>query len=192
MIAICGLLVFQGLGILHFSIALADAASEKERAEIINAWADVAGVASTAWRAELSETKAYDRTAAINRRKALSTLLSIRPMSSHDWLSLAGVQLATDEPMERVLDSLRLSMLTGANEGHVMGERGVIGASLWDRLPPDLKRWVAMDLAAGHIVARERLQATLAAEPERVRDELRAAMLTTGISPEEVRRRLGY
>ena len=70
-------------------------------------------------------------------------------MSSYDWLSLSGLQLITDQPMEQVFASLELSMLTGPNEGYFMAERGLFGASLWERLPPDLQRRVAIDLAVG-------------------------------------------
>jgi hypothetical protein len=50
--------------------------------------------------------------------------------------------------MEEVLGSLELSMLTGPNEGYVMGERAVFALSLWDKLPADLKRHAAIDVAA--------------------------------------------
>ena len=51
--------------------------------------------------------------------------------------------------MEQVLGSLKLSMLTGPNEGYVMAERGIFGVSLWESLSPDLKRRVINDLAKG-------------------------------------------
>ena len=53
--------------------------------------------------------------------------------------------------MEQVFGSLELSMVTGPNEGYVLAERGIYGVSLWERLSPDLKRRVAIDLAAGEI-----------------------------------------
>ena len=57
------------------------------------------------------------------------------------------MQLVTDQPMEQVLESLKLSTLTGPNEGYVMAERGIFGVSLWEGLSPDLKSRVAIDLA---------------------------------------------
>ena len=53
--------------------------------------------------------------------------------------------------MERVLGSLRLSMLTGPNEGYAMAERGIFGVSLWESLSPDLKRRVVIDLAGAEM-----------------------------------------
>ena len=40
-------------------------------------------------------------------------------------------------------------MLTGPNEGYIMADRGIFGVSLWESLPPDLKRRMAIDLAVG-------------------------------------------
>ena len=94
--------------------------------------------------------------------------------------------------MEQVFGSLELSMLTGPNEGYVMAERGIFGVSLWESLSPYLKRRVANDLAAGEITGNEKFRAVLSAQPERVRNELRAAVLATGLSPKEVERRLGF
>ena len=48
--------------------------------------------------------------------------------------------------MEQVLGSLKLSVLTGPNEGYVMAERGIFGVSLWESLSPDLKSRAAIDL----------------------------------------------
>ena len=41
----------------------------------------------------------------------------------------------------------RSSSSRRSNEGYVMGERAVFALSLWERLPADLKRHVAIDVA---------------------------------------------
>ena len=147
MIGICGFSVAQGWRIVHFSLAMVNIDSSEKRAEIINTWSAVPGLASTALRAGLTdEINPSDPKAANRRREALSAILSIKPLSSIDWLSLSGMQLVTDQPMEQVLGSLKLSMLTGPNEGYVMTERGIFGVSLWESLSPDLKSRVAVDL----------------------------------------------
>ena len=129
----------------------------------------------------------------------LALILSIKPLSSFDWLSLSNMQLAMDQPMEDVLASLKLSMLTGPNEGYVMAERGVFGVSLWESLSPDLKSRVARDLVLALFPrnriegeASGKLRAVLSAKPERVRKELREALLTTGLSPEKIEQKLGF
>ena len=87
--------------------------------------------------------------------------------------------------MEQVFDSLELSMLTGPNEGHVMGERAVFAVSLRDRLPADLKRHAAVDVAFPRTPE-------VATEPEWVRNELREAIVATGVSPKQIEKHLGF
>jgi hypothetical protein len=193
MIGICGFSVARGWGIVHFSLAMVNIDSSEKRAEIINTWTSAPDVASAAWQAELTKRiNTSDSKTANSRREALSSILSIEPLDSVDWLSLSGIELITDQPMEQVFESLELSMLTGPNEGYVMADRGIFGVSLWERLSPYLKRRVVLDLAAGEITGNEKFRAVLSAQPERVRNDLRAAMLATGLSPKEVEIRLGF
>jgi hypothetical protein len=200
MIGICGISVARGLGIVHFSLAKANVDSSEKRAEMVKTWGSAADVASSALRADLGyRIDPSDRKAADRRRKTLTALVLIRPMSSYDWLSLSGLQLITDQPMEQVFASLELSMLTGPNEGHVMGERAVFALSLWERLPADLKIHAAADVAAMMLTrtpaeAAEvgRFRAVLATEPDWVRNELREALVATGASPREIEKHLGF
>ena len=193
LIGICGFAVARGWSIVLFSVA-ADAL--KNPAEIAQAWSSTPGVASTALETEVTDKiDPSDLTAANNRREQLSAILSIKPLSSYDWLSLSGMLLVTDEPMQQVLESLALSVLTGPNEGYVMAERGIFGVSLWESLSPDRKNRAAMDLAMGRIAVlgevRERLRVVLSSKTEQVRSELKNALLATGVSPKEIEQRLG-
>ena len=191
-IGICGCAVAWGSDIVWFSLATANIDTSQNREKILNTWSAVPQVGSAALRAELSEKiDASDSKAAHNRREALATIVAIQPLSPINWMLLSAMQLVTDQPMEQVFDSLELSMVTGPNEGYLMPERGIYGVSLWPRLPPDLKRRVANDLTAAEIIGNSAFRATLSAQPDGVRDELRAAILATGLLPEEVERRLG-
>ena len=191
-IGICGCAVFWGSDIVRFSLATANIDSSENREKILNTWTTVPEVASAALRAQLSEKiDPSDSKAANSRREALTAIVAIQPLSPINWMLLSAMQLVTDQPMEQVFDSLELSMVTGPNEGYLMPERGIYGVSLWPRLPPDLKRHVANDLTAAEIIGNSAFRATLSAQPEGVRDELRAAMLATGLSPQEVEQRLG-
>jgi hypothetical protein len=193
MIGICALSVTRGLSNVQFSLAMANIHSSENRAETIHKWTAVPGIASAALQSELTEKiNPSDMKAANNRRGALSAILSINPLSSMNWLLLSGMQFITDQPMERVLGSLLLSAMTGPNEGYVMADRGIFGASLWEDLSPDLKRHTAMDLAVGEIPNDGRFRAALSAKSETVRNELRTAILATGLSPKELERRLGF
>src|SRR5262249_46316254 len=142
-----------------------------------------------------------DEMAAIRRRAVLSAILSIKPLSSRDWLALSTMQLVTDQPIEEVLGSLNLSMLTGPNEGYVMGERGIFAVSLWEDLSPDLKSRTAIDLAPMNFVVPRtvaegaeslKFRAVLSTKSERVRNELRATLLAAGLSPKQIEQRLGF
>ena len=147
LIGICGLSVAQGWRIVHFSLATMNIDSSEKRAEITNTWSAVPGLASIALQAELTdEINTSDMKAANRRREVLSAILSIKPLSSIDWLSLSGMQLVTDQPMEQVLGSLKLSVMTGPNEGYVMTERAIFAVSLWEDLSSDLKSRVAIDM----------------------------------------------
>ena len=150
LIGICGFSVAQGWTIVRFSLATMNVESPEKRAEIAKTWGTTPGLASTALRTVLADKiNIADQKAANQQREALAAILSIKPLSSRDWLSLSGVQLVTDQPMDDVLESLKLSTLTGPNEGYVMVERGIYGVSLWESLSPDLKSRVANDLVAG-------------------------------------------
>jgi hypothetical protein len=193
LIGICTLSVARGLSIVHFTVARTSAHSPENRPETIYRWATVPGAASADLQLELKEKiNPSDLKAANRRREALSALLSIKPLSSMDWLSLSGMQLITDQPMEQALGSLLLSTMTGPNEGYVMADRGIFGASIWEDLSPDLKRHTAMDLAVEEIPDVGRFRTVLSAKSETVRNELRTAILATGLSPKEVERRLGF
>jgi hypothetical protein len=202
MIGICGFSVARGWSIVHFSLAMVNIDSLKNRAEITQAWSAVPGVASTALQTELREKiDPSDLKAANSRRETLSTILSITPLSSFDWLTLSDMQLVTDQPMEQVLGSLELSVLTGPNEAYVMAERGIFAVSLWEDLSPDLKSRAAIDLAPMNFVVprtvaegveRVKFRAVLSTKPERVRNELRKALLATGLSSKEIEERLGF
>ena len=107
--AICGLVVAQGWGVAHFALASENINSSEKRAEITNTWKDVPGLASTALRAELDYAiDTSDLKAANRRREAIAAILSIKPLASIDWLGLSGMRLVTDQPMDQVLETLRL------------------------------------------------------------------------------------
>jgi hypothetical protein len=59
-------------------------------------------------------------------------------------------------------------------------------------LSPDLKRRVANDLAIGEIPDSQKFRDLVAAQPEQARKELREALLASGVSPKEIKKRLGF
>jgi hypothetical protein len=200
LIVISGITVAQGWGIVRFFLAGTNIVSAEKRARTADAWRAISGVPSTALNDELAdETNQSDMIAAYRQRELLSAILSIKPLSSMDWLSLSRAELMTHQPMEDVFGSLGLSMLTGPNEGYVMGERAAFAVSLWERLPADLKRHTAVDVAGmmrprtpaeGKMLGK--ILAVLATQPDRVRSEVREAVIATGASAQEIEERLGF
>ncbi len=199
LIAISGLAVAQGWRIVHFSLAAMNIESAEKRAEVVNTWRTTAGVASAALQADLTgEVNPSDMIAAYRRREVLSEILSIKPMSSMDWFSLSNIGLLTNRPMEDVLGSLKLSILTGPNEAYIMVKRGLFGVSLWEHLSPILKSGVANDLVPILFPrtpdeGRETgiLRALLSAKPKQVRTEIRDALLAIGVSPKAIKQTVG-
>jgi hypothetical protein len=193
LVAICAFSVLRGSSIAHFSVAMTNSNPSEKRGESVFTWMAVPGIASVALQSQLTEKIDLSDSKAVNRRReALSALLSLRPLSSIDWLLLSDMGLITDQPMEQILEALMLSMMTGPNEGYVMADRGIFGVSLWEDLSPDLRRHVGMDLADEEILKKGKFRDVLSTKSDGVRSEVRTAILATGLSPKEVERRLGF
>ena len=73
------------------------------------------------------------------RLNQLTALLSARPLDSEHWLSLAAIRHLAGEPIEKVLAVLRLSFLTGPNEGEVLLQRVLFGLSVWAELSAEIQ-----------------------------------------------------
>jgi len=192
LIIMSGVSVAQGWGIVRFFLASTDIVSSEKRARIPDTWRAIFGVTLTALDDDLAdEANQSDMIAPYRRRDLLFAILSIRPLSSMDWLLLSNAELNTHQPMGDVFGSLELSMLTGPNEGYVTEERRFFGVSLWEKLPSDLKRRVTNDVA-GEIHDSFKFRLFASAQPQQVRNELREALSATGLSPKEIEYRLGF
>ncbi len=88
-----------------------------------------------------------DQAGARKRIDELTTALSLRPMSSMNWLSLAGMRLVTGQPPDKVLSALAMSSLTGPNEHAMMYQRGVFELLQWETLPNDFRKRAIRDLS---------------------------------------------
>ena len=191
-IVMSGIAVAQGWDIVRFFAASVNIVSSEKRAVFADTLRARSGIISTALLDDLDdEANRADVIAAYRRRELLYAILSIKPMSSMHWLSLSRMDLMTHQSMDDVFGSLELSMLTGPNEGYVMEERRFFGVSLWDRLPPDLKRRVSNDVA-GEIHDSFYFRVFASAQPEQVKNELREALSAAGLSPKDIEMRLGF
>jgi hypothetical protein len=190
-IAVCGVTVLWGFSIFQFSLLVANVGSSGDT--VASKWAKAPGVASAALRTELQ--KAFDPNdwrAANRRREEFSSLVAIRPFSPADWLSLSRLELLTAQPRAQISAALMLSWVTGPNESYLTPERVTFGLSLWEVLPAELRNRVVMDLVSADTAQNQPYRAVLSTKPSAVQKELRIALLSAGLSPQEVERRLGY
>lgn len=121
--------------------------SQKADPDGLHHWVGFPGLTTATIDASLKNETANAVGSAKRRVGELATLLAVRPLSSEDWLYLATALAADGEPYESILAALKMSRLTGPNEGGVMWERGIFGLLEWELLPPDVRRSTARDLA---------------------------------------------
>lgn len=140
--------MWRGWGIVRFGFARAEAGAAGEMTAALARWKDVPGLGEASLEAALSSmSDATDIAGARDRAEGLAAIAAIHPLSSANWLALAGMRLVTGQPYQQVLDALAMSALTGPNEGAIMLQRGVFGLLQWERLPEDVRRRTATDLA---------------------------------------------
>jgi hypothetical protein len=147
-LAFCSLAIVRGWNIVGFVDARAHFGAHETGVEEIRSWDKVPGLRDAARQASL--TKIADMTDADGARKRaddLSGLLSVRPLSPANWLSLSGMRLVAGQNEKEVLSALEMSWVTGPNEGPIMLQRGIFGVMLWEVLPPDARKRVIDDLA---------------------------------------------
>jgi hypothetical protein len=147
-IGLCAFTAWHGQNIVRFAWTVAGASAPAARAEAARPWTATPGLAGLALRASLSNVSDATDVAAVHaREETLTALLAVRPLSSADWLALAGARLVARESYDKVLAAFDLSSLTGPNEGGVMLRRGTFGLVQWEILPADARRRVIADLA---------------------------------------------
>ena len=147
-IGLCALAMSGGWSMVRFSHARAGIAAGERATDRLMAFAGVPGVAIAALEASATSVASpSDQAGARKRLGELTALLALRPMSSINWLSLAGTRLVTGEPPEKVLSALAMSSLTGPNEHAIMYQRGVFALLEWELLPNDFRKRAIRDLS---------------------------------------------
>ena len=147
-LGLCGFAAVRGWSIVRFVDARAHLGSGETRGEAVRFWVEVPGLRGAALQASLTQmADVADIDGARKRADDLSALLSVRPLSSVNWLSLGSMRLVTGKPDKEVLEALEMSWVTAPNEGSVMFQRGVFGLLLWDALPANAHKRVIDDIA---------------------------------------------
>jgi hypothetical protein len=141
----CGYAAMRGREVVGFAVA--EEQTRSDAADSFLGWRDVPGISGAAINAALSrmpfETSSAD---AERRADTLGMLLAVRPLSSSDWLSLAGVRVALDAPRDKVISALTMSYLSGPNED-IMLQRGIFGLLQWEMLTDADRQRIIRDLA---------------------------------------------
>jgi hypothetical protein len=147
-VGLSGWTVSCGWAIVRFSRARASVASHEDRAHAVQPWIAVTGIAGAALEASLTDAADPTDIDRIRKRsEEFAAILSVRPISSMNWLSFASMRLVAGQPFDQVLDALALSSLTGANEGRVMSQRGIFGLWQWENLPSHVRKQMVAGLA---------------------------------------------
>jgi len=201
-----GVAVYGGTELVSFETVatplIADVAAKRATQPIdssmqpfVSTWADVTGVATRARRLSLQIvlTEAPQDTAALEQ--AMSQLAENSPTIVSAWLALAETRAARDAPMESVLAAFRMSALTGSHEGYMMMHRAIFGLEHWTELPGPDRRTVIRDLLATvsspEMPIGQRYRRILSAKSAAERDDIRAALIASGLANKDVLQALG-
>jgi hypothetical protein len=195
LLALCAFAMSRGWMVARYSIIKAEIAATGASTDSLLAWAAVPGVAAAAREASATRVAGPgDLPGSLKRADELSALLAVRPMSSANWLALAGMRLVTGQPPDKVLAPLVLSEITGPNENSVMIQRGVFGLLQWETLPIDARRRTISDLSgailAGDWTDRERTMVSGTVNPKSSDsvDEISRLLRTEGVTEKELGR----
>jgi hypothetical protein len=147
-VALCAFAVSRGWSIVLFSTAKAGLTPSENSAGVLAPWTKVPGVAIAALEASATPVSGpSDQQGALKRIDELTAVLSLRPMSSTNWLSLASMRLVTGQPPGKVLSALAMSSMTGPNENSIMFQRGIFGLLEWETLPNNFRKRTIVELA---------------------------------------------
>jgi hypothetical protein len=145
-ITLCLFAVVRGWRMAEF--AQAQGISSRSDVNNLRRWVGVSGVSTAALQAMLAQVAVSDAEGARQRAERLTALLSERPLSSEEWLSLAEMRLITGQPAKDVQSALLMSSVTGPNEDYVMWQRGLFGLFIWQSLPANARRQAIRDFAS--------------------------------------------
>jgi hypothetical protein len=147
-IALCGFVAIRGWSLAQFAEQRARILSNPNEVVSVGQWMGIPGLASAALETALKQKPAASGIDDPQKRaETLAKLLALRPLSSKDWLQLAVMRLVAGEQQKQVLAALLMSSVTGPNEGGIMWQRGVVGRSVWQALPPGAGQRAIDDLA---------------------------------------------
>jgi hypothetical protein len=119
------------------------------------------------------------------------------PLSGRNWLALAGMQLMSGAPGQRIVSSFVMSAVTGPNNLELMAGRGLLGIAIWEVLPPERRPGIATDLINAtrwRVMGLERVQIAVILEtkPPHTRQEIRKYLLAVEGTSDPIIKDLGF
>jgi hypothetical protein len=181
---ICVRPVWQGFELIRYSLA-------DDKREAVLPWVNVSGLAFAARQYTLTSTddSSDDKTIG-KRRDELMDMLAIRPLSSYYWLQLAESRIDAGEAPVATSAALELSVLTGANEGYMVSQRGMFGIWQWETLSQENRTRTVADLVARRLSDQNAawMRKTLSEKSEEVRQAIRLALQAQGFPRDEFAR----
>src|SRR5690349_653927 len=100
-VALCAWAAARGCEIVQFAKARSEVVGGQIAPDALRRWMESPGLTNAALQAALRQPPAVgDHDARSQRAEDLMALLTVQPLSSTDWLSLAGMRLVTAQPYE--------------------------------------------------------------------------------------------
>jgi hypothetical protein len=161
--------------------------------ESVAAWKDTPGVAARS-RGTALEIVLKHPTSVAAVAHALADLVEASPTSSGAWQALAEIESVRGDDMDHVLDAFRMSALTGSHEGSVMKQRALFGLQHWTELPGRDRDTVVRDLLGSARLPEfgtQDYRKVLATKSEAERDDIRAALMNSGLATRDLLQGLG-
>lgn len=152
-------------------------------------WKNESGVANWVRTLSLADVRAETPDDSPAIEAAIAQILEISPTDT-EWADLAEVRLARGVSMASVLAAFQMSSLTASHSGRAMVQRAAIGLEHWTELPQSDQHTVAHDIAlsmaGGYYHPELRYREILAAKSQGERDDVRAALVASGLAPTDV------
>jgi hypothetical protein len=157
-------------------------------------WKNESGVANwvrTLLLADVRVETPDDRSAI---EAAITQILEISPTDT-EWPDLAQIRLARGAPMASVLAALRMSYMTASHSGRAMFQRAAFGLEHWTELPKSdqhtVTRDVALSMIGDYYHPDLRYREIVAAKSKNERDNIRAALIASGLAPTDILKVVG-
>jgi len=167
--------------------------SADDKAFLAN-WKNESGVANWVRTLLLADVRAETPNDRPAIEAAIIQILEISPTDT-EWPDLAEIRLARGAPMASVLAAWRMSYMTASHSGRAMFQRAVFGLDHWTELPLSDQHTVTRDVALSMIGVFYqpdlRYREILATKSKSERDNIRAALVASGLAPTDVLKVVG-